>query len=77
MALTVGTVELLSIIAGELRLSGGMWRFVATIDLDAMGLLVVGLFVLTWAIALIIWRAAHIEERWTTPASAASLSDTT
>ena len=77
VALTVGTVELLSIIAGELRLSGGMWRFVATIDLNAMGLLVVGLFVLTWAIALIIWRAAHIEERWTTPASAASLSDTT
>jgi high-affinity nickel-transport protein len=70
VALAVGTVELLSVIAGELRLRGGVWQFVTTIDLNAMGLLVVGLFVLTWAIALIIWKAAHIEERWTTPASA-------
>jgi len=26
---------------------------------------IVAMFVLTWAVALLIWRFAHVEERWT------------
>jgi high-affinity nickel-transport protein len=50
MALTIGTVELFGISA---------------IDLNLVGFGIVGLFALTWAVALAIWRVARIEERWT------------
>jgi nickel/cobalt transporter (NiCoT) family protein len=64
VALLVGTVELLSVLADRLRLSGGVWDVVNRLDLNQLGLLIVGLFVLTWAVALAVWRLGHIEERW-------------
>ena len=30
-----------------------------------LGFVVVGMFVVTWAIALLVWRYGRIEERWT------------
>jgi nickel/cobalt transporter (NiCoT) family protein len=53
VALLVGTVELLSV----LGLDGGL-------DLDAVGYVVVGMFLATWAAALAIWRFGRVEERW-------------
>ena len=69
VALLIGTIELLSIAAEKLSLTGGFWDWVSTIDLNAVGYIVVGLFVLTWAVALAIWRFARIEERWALPVS--------
>jgi nickel/cobalt transporter (NiCoT) family protein len=64
VALMIGTVELLSILVDRLSLSGGVWDFIANIDLNAVGYLVVGLFVLTWTVALAVWHFGRIEERW-------------
>jgi nickel/cobalt transporter (NiCoT) family protein len=64
VALMIGTVELLSILVDKLSLSGGVWDFIANIDLNAVGYLVVGLFVLTWTVALAVWHFGRIEERW-------------
>jgi high-affinity nickel-transport protein len=70
VALIIGTIELLSIAAEKLSLTGGFWQWVAGIDLNVVGYIVVGLFVVTWAIAMAIWRFARIEERWALPGSA-------
>ena len=35
-----------------------------------VGFVVVGMFVLTWALALLVWRYGRFEERWTSPESA-------
>jgi high-affinity nickel-transport protein len=64
VALLIGTVELLSVLADRLGLSGGLWDLVAGLDLNLFGYLIVGLFVATWAIAATVWRFGHIEERW-------------
>ena len=64
VALLIGTVELLSIAAERLSLTGGFWDWVAALDLNAVGYVVVGLFVVTWAGAIAVWRLARIEERW-------------
>jgi high-affinity nickel-transport protein len=64
VAMIVGSVELLSVLANELRLSGGLWDFVSHVDLNVVGYAIAGLFVLTWAVALAIWRFGRIEERW-------------
>jgi nickel/cobalt transporter (NiCoT) family protein len=69
VALIIGTIELLSIAAEKLGLDGGFWSWVAGIDLNAVGYIVVGLFVATWAVALAVWRFGRIEERWAMPAA--------
>jgi nickel/cobalt transporter (NiCoT) family protein len=64
VALLVGSAELLSVFAGELGLTGGAWGVVADLDLNVLGYVVVGLFVLTWAVALAVWRLGRFEKRW-------------
>jgi high-affinity nickel-transport protein len=64
VALLVGTVELLSVLADKLRLNGTFWSWVGSIDLNLVGYVIVALFVLTWAVAVAVWRLGRIEERW-------------
>jgi high-affinity nickel-transport protein len=64
VALVVGTIELMSVLAEKLSLTGGIWDFASNLDLNVVGYVIVGLFVVTWAIAMAVWRFAHIEERW-------------
>ena len=59
-----GGIELLAVLAGELGMTGGVWDVVTGIDLNAIGYLVVGLFVIAWAVAIAVWRLGRIEERW-------------
>jgi high-affinity nickel-transport protein len=67
VAFVVGTVELLTIVQGRLNLTGPFWEFVASLDLGVVGYLIVGLFVLTWAVSYAIWKLGRIEERWQNP----------
>jgi nickel/cobalt transporter (NiCoT) family protein len=64
VALIVGSIELLAVLADKLSLTGGLWDRVSNLDLNLVGYGIVGLFVLTWAVALSVWRFGHIEERW-------------
>jgi nickel/cobalt transporter (NiCoT) family protein len=64
VALIVGTIELMSVLAEKLSLSGGVWDLALNLDLNLVGYFIVGLFVATWAIALAVWRFARIEQRW-------------
>ncbi len=64
VALLIGSIELLSVLADKLSLSGGIWGFATNINLNLVGYGIVGLFVLTWGIALAVWRFGHIEEKW-------------
>jgi nickel/cobalt transporter (NiCoT) family protein len=64
VALGIGSIELLAVLAEKLSLSGGLWDVVAGLDLNAVGYIVVGLFVGTWALALAFWHFGRIEQRW-------------
>ncbi|KOV78483.1 nickel transporter [Streptomyces sp. NRRL WC-3723] len=65
VALLIGTVELLGLLAGELHLRGAFWDRVSGLDLNMVGFVIVGLFLATWAVALLVWKAGRIEEKWT------------
>ena len=69
VALLVGTVELLSVLADQLGLTGGVWDLASNLDLNVVGYAVVGLFVVTWVVALAVWRFGRIEERWSVDVS--------
>jgi nickel/cobalt transporter (NiCoT) family protein len=64
VALIIGTIELVGVLADELDITSGPLAVVARIPLDYAGYAIVALFVLTWAVALSVWRWGRIEERW-------------
>jgi high-affinity nickel-transport protein len=67
VALLIGTVELLSIAADRLHLTGGLWDWVAGVDLNTLGFGIVGVFAVVWVIALLVWKLGRVEQRWTQP----------
>jgi len=64
VALLIGSIELLAVLADRLSLTGGVWGFVSHLDLNLVGYAIAGLFVLTWALALAVWHFGRFEERW-------------
>jgi high-affinity nickel-transport protein len=66
VALIIGTVELLGLIADKAHLKGVFWDWIGTLDLNTVGYVIVALFFGTWAIAMVVWKCAGIEEKWTT-----------
>lgn len=65
VALVIGSVELLGLFAGRLGWRGPFWEWLGSLDLNTVGYFVVGMFVFTWAVAVLVWRYGRIEERWT------------
>ncbi len=64
VALIIGTVELVSIATDKLGIDSGPLAFIGGLNLNVVGYGIVGLFVATWVVALVIWRVGHIEEKW-------------
>jgi nickel/cobalt transporter (NiCoT) family protein len=63
----IGGIETLGLISTEVKglsTSGGFWSFMRDFNLNVAGFVIVGLFVLTWAGAVLVWRYGHIEEKW-------------
>ena len=71
VAFFVGTVEILGLIEQQYRLGGGFWMFMGSFDINKAGFVIVGVFVLTWAVALAIWHFGKIEQKWDTAKAAA------
>src|SRR5919112_1478737 len=69
VALVIGTIELLTVLHDRLGLTDAVTGWVASLDLDAVGFVVVGLFVVVWAVAVGYWRLARVEGRWGVPGS--------
>ncbi|MBA2560610.1 MAG: HoxN/HupN/NixA family nickel/cobalt transporter [Propionibacteriales bacterium] len=65
VALIIGTIELLSILTDKLSITTGPLAVMTDVDLNDVGYAVVALFVLTWLVALVVWRFGRIEEKWT------------
>src|SRR5215469_2355035 len=63
----VGGIEALGLVSTEvsgLSRAGGFWGFMRDFNLNVAGFAIVGLFVVTWVVALLVWRYGHIEEKW-------------
>ncbi len=71
VALLIGSQEIISIFTDKLDIHDGFLGAIGNLDLGAMGFIIVGLFVATWLIALLVWRYGRIEERWQAQSGAA------
>ncbi len=64
VAFYIGTLELMQVLTQEIHLKGGLWNYAASFDINQAGLVIVGIFVATWALALGYWKYGHVEDRW-------------
>ena len=64
VALLIGTIELGQVLSNKLGWRGHFWTWLQHLDFSTLGYVIVGLFALSWVIALAIWRWRRIEERW-------------
>ena len=64
VALGIGSVELLQVCIGMLDLRGPFFDFVASLNFGALGYLIVGMFLLAWALSVAFWKFGRIEQRY-------------
>ncbi len=64
VAVFIGTVEILGLIGGEYNLTGGFWSFMAGFNINTAGFVIVGVFVVTWVVALAVWHFGKLEQKW-------------
>jgi nickel/cobalt transporter (NiCoT) family protein len=65
VALFIGTIELVGLLTDRLGLRGPVADWFRNFNINTAGFIIVGMFVVTWAVALAVWRFAKIEEKWT------------
>ncbi|HZY75171.1 MAG TPA: HoxN/HupN/NixA family nickel/cobalt transporter [Jatrophihabitantaceae bacterium] len=64
VALIIGSVELIGVLADQANITSGPIAMIADIPLDYAGYGIVAVFFGAWLIALAVWRYGHIEEKW-------------
>jgi nickel/cobalt transporter (NiCoT) family protein len=63
----IGGIEALGLFPYEIRAlsrTHGFWGFMYNFNINTAGFVIVGMFILTWLAALVVWRFARIEEKW-------------
>ncbi len=71
VAFVIGSLELAQVLSGPLHLTGPVWAYANSFDINRAGFYIVGLFVATWVVALGVWRLGRVEARWEAAAAAA------
>jgi len=64
VALVIGTIQLVGVFADRFDITTGLVGAIADIGLDYAGYAIVGLFLVSWLVALAVWRFGRVEERW-------------
>jgi nickel/cobalt transporter (NiCoT) family protein len=64
VAFIIGTIELFSIVTDQLGIDSGPLAALGKLNLNYVGYAIVALFVLTWVVALSVWKYGRIEEKW-------------
>jgi high-affinity nickel-transport protein len=64
VALVIGTIELVTVLHEDVGFDDPVTNWVSGLDLNNVGFVVVGLFVVVWGGALLYWRLGRVEERW-------------
>ncbi|MBV9314795.1 MAG: HoxN/HupN/NixA family nickel/cobalt transporter [Pseudonocardia sp.] len=64
VALIIGTIELIGVLTQQAGIDSGPLAAIANIPLDYAGYGIVALFVVTWLVALAVWKFGRIEDKW-------------
>jgi high-affinity nickel-transport protein len=64
VAVVVGALETLSILSGQLNLSGGFWDFVGNLNdnFGAVGIGIIAIFIVSWVISTLFYRLKRYDD---------------
>jgi high-affinity nickel-transport protein len=62
VALVIGTVELLQVMAGEFRLTGAFWNWLMDLDFESIGFGIILIFLASWLVSTAIWKFRRLDE---------------
>jgi high-affinity nickel-transport protein len=63
VALVIGTIELCAVWADRFNWTEGPVAAIGSVDLDGVGFVIVGVFVATWLLAVVVWRLLRLSEK--------------
>ena len=61
VALAIGTVELLQVVATELGLTGPAWQWLNALDFETIGFAIIIIFLASWLISVAIWKSKRLD----------------
>jgi high-affinity nickel-transport protein len=64
IAFVIGTIEILGLLSDKLHWTGQPWAFIAGIDINKAGQIIVGIFLISWIGAVLAYRWRRIDERY-------------
>ncbi len=64
VALVIGVIEIVSILTAKLGITDGPLAVIGGVDLNNVGFVIVGIFVLTWVVAVAVWHLGDVEAKW-------------
>jgi high-affinity nickel-transport protein len=64
VALLIGSIEMVSVLHDDFGWADPVTGWISGISLNDAGLAIVGLFALTWLVAIGYWKLGKVEQRW-------------
>ncbi|MCA1712269.1 MAG: HoxN/HupN/NixA family nickel/cobalt transporter [Actinobacteria bacterium] len=64
VAFAIGTVEIAGLLIEKAGLTGQPWDFIAGIDINLAGRIIVGIFLAVWIGAILNWKIRKLDERY-------------
>jgi high-affinity nickel-transport protein len=64
VALLVGAIEALSIVSGQLRLTGGFWERLSSLsdNFGTLGFAIIGVFIVSWGVSTLIYKLRRYDD---------------
>jgi nickel/cobalt transporter (NiCoT) family protein len=62
VAFVVGTIEVITIIAMQFKLSGGLWDYFSKLDFGVLGGIIIGIFVVSWAVSTVVYKVKKYDD---------------
>ncbi len=65
VALVIGTIELIGVLAEKTTIDNHQpFKWIASIELNQIGFYIVGSFIVTWIISVLVWKYGRYEEKY-------------
>jgi len=67
VALVIGSIELAQVLVRLTGATGGLYDVITGLDFGVVGYLIVGMFLLAWALSVAVWKFGRLEQRYAQP----------
>lgn len=62
VALFIGAIEMLQVIAAELHVTGGLWDTIVRLPLSNLGFYIIGVFLVCWLVSVVVYKIKGIDD---------------